>query len=84
MWEIYQVMRVITVLDNRKKTTKKISMLQKRQIMILTEKYSNFADVFSKMNANILPEHSMHNLAIKTKKEKFLFWLVYNYLKVKL
>ena len=53
--------------------------------VVLLEKYSDFANVFSKTNADFFSEHSMHNLAIETKKGKIsLFGPIYNYLKVEL
>ena len=42
--------------------------------MRLLEKYSNFADVFDKDNANRLPEYSQYNLAIEIEKRKQPFF----------
>ena len=53
--------------------------------MVLLEKYLDFADVFSKTNADILPEHSMHDLAIETEKGKIPpFGSIYNHLAIEL
>ena len=53
--------------------------------VMLPEKYSDFADVFDKAKANVLPGHSRHNLAIKTEDNKISpFGLVYDYSKLKL
>ena len=51
----------------------------------LPVEYKDFADVFSKQNADILPEHSMHDLAIETEEGKqSLFGSVYNHLAIEL
>ena len=74
----------MTVVDNKKQITIKISMPLEKPAVVFQEKYSNFADVFSKINADILPKYSMHDLAIETEKRKIsLFGPVYNYLGVK-
>ena len=53
--------------------------------MILPEKYSDFADVFDKVKADVLPSHSRYNLAIKTEDNKVpLFGLVYDHFKLEL
>lgn len=39
----------------------------------LLAKYTNFADIFSKQNANILLEYSMYNLAIEIEKKTIAF-----------
>lgn len=50
------MIRAMTMVDNDgKKSTAKI---------ILPAEYVNFADIFSKQNADVLPKHSMHDLAI--------------------
>lgn len=74
-----------SVLDNEKQITKKISMLPERQAVILLEEYSDFVNVFSKINADILLKLSMYDLAIDIKRRKILlFGLVYNYLRIEL
>ena len=84
-WEIYQAVEMMTVVENRKQMIAKISMLLKKLAVLFLEKYLDFADVFSKTNADIFPEHSMHDFIIETKKEKIpLFSLMYNYLGVEL
>ena len=53
--------------------------------VVLPKKYSDFADVFDKAKANILPAHSRHDLAIKTEDDKVpLFRPVYDYFKLEL
>ena len=38
--------------------------------VILPAKYANFADVFDKAQADVLPEHTQHDLAIETEDNK--------------
>ena len=53
--------------------------------MRLSEKYSNFTDVFDKDEADKLPKHSQHNLAIEIEKGKQLsFGSVYDKFLIKL
>ena len=68
-----QTIGALTVVDNDKEQlTAKVTLLVK---------YEDFADVFSKQNTDVLPEHSMHNLAIETKEGKQPpFGPVYNHL----
>ena len=72
-----QTIEILTVVDNDgEQTTAKI---------MLPMKCENFANIFNKQNANILFEHSMHDLAIEIEKGKqLLFGLVYNYLAIEL
>lgn len=75
----------MTVLNNRKQMTKNVLILPEKQGVVLPKKYSNFANVFSKINADIFPKHSMYNLAIETKKEKnFYFGFMYNHSRIEL
>lgn len=78
-------MKAIKVLDNRKQMTQRVSILPKKQIVILLKEYSNFTDIFNKMNADIFLKHSIYDLAIETEKGKISFFgPVYNYLGVEL
>lgn len=43
-------------------------------VIILPEKYVDFANVFNKANADKLPPYNMHDLAIKTEKGKILLF----------
>ena len=53
--------------------------------VIQPEKYSDFADVFDKTKANVLPGHSRHDLAIQTEDNKIPpFGPVYNHSKLEL
>ena len=75
----------MTVVDNGKQTIARVSMPSEKPAVVFPEEYSNFADVFSKTNADILPEHSMHDLAIETEKGKIpSFGPVYNHLAIEL
>ena len=38
--------------------------------MLLLEKYSDFLNMFNKTQADVLPQHSQHNLAIELKADK--------------
>ena len=38
--------------------------------MLLPAKYADFADVFDKRRADVLPEHTHHDLAIETEDNK--------------
>ena len=47
--------------------------------VVLPKKYSNFSNVFNKTRADILPQHSQHDLAIKLQADKQPFFgLIYN------
>lgn len=53
--------------------------------IILLEKYSDFSNVFDKAQANILLKHSQHNLVLKLKLDKQLFFsLIYDFSKFEL
>ena len=85
IWEICQIVGAMTVVNNRKQTIARVFMPLEKPAVVLLKEYLNFADVFSKTNADIFPEHSMHDLAIKTKKEKISpFGPVYNHSGVEL
>lgn len=74
MCQLVEAMTMIN--DNKKELTAKI---------ILPTEYTDFADIFSNQNADVLPKHSMHDLAIKTEERKqLLFNLVYNHSAMKL
>ena len=74
--EMCQTIGALTVIDNNK--------AQLTAKVILPTEYKDFADVFSKQNADVLPKHSMHDLAIETKEGKQpLFGSVYNHLAMK-
>ena len=76
-WEMCQTIGVLTVVNNDGK--------QLTANVTLPVKYENFADVFSKQNANVLLKYSMHDLAIETEEGKQpLFGPMYNHLAVKL
>ena len=80
MKKICQIMSAMTIVDNRKQTTARVSMPLNKSAVVLLKKYSDFANVFSKTNADILPEHSMYDLAIETEKGKIPpFGPVYNH-----
>ena len=65
--------------------TARTSIPPEKPVEVLLEEYSDFADVFSKTNADIFLKHSMHDLAIETKKQKIPpFGPVYNHLGVEL
>ena len=75
----------MTVVDNRKQMITRVFMPLEKPAVVFLEKYSDFADVFSKMNADIFLEHSMHDLVIETEKDKILlFGPMYNHLGVEL
>ena len=40
--------------------------------LVLPAQYADYADVFDKQRADVLPEHSQHNLAIETEDNKML------------
>lgn len=53
--------------------------------VILLMQYANYVDIFNKSYKNILPEHTQHNLAIKTEDNKiFFFSPTYDHSKLKL
>ena len=53
--------------------------------VVLPKKYFDFADVFDKAKANVLPAHSRHDLAIETEDDKVpLFEPVYDHFKLEL
>ena len=53
--------------------------------VVLPEKYFDFADIFDKAKANVVPGHSKYDLAIKTGDNKVPFFgLVYDYSKLEL
>ena len=80
-----QVMRTMTMMDNKKLTIIRISVLLEKSVIILPRKYSDFANIFSKTNINIFAECSMYGLTIKTKKKKILlFDFIYDFLRVEL
>ena len=91
IWEICQVMGAmtvvgaITVVGNKKQTTAKIFMPPEKPAVMFLEEYLDFANVFSKTNADIFLKHSMHDLAIEIEKGKIPpFGPVYNHLGVEL
>ena len=48
--------------------------------VILSKKYLDFLDIFDKVWADVLLQHSQHNLAIELKIDKQLFFgLIYNF-----
>ena len=68
---------MLIVVDNDKE--------QSTAKVMLLAKYKNFANIFNQQNANILPEHFVHNLAIETEEGKqSLFDFMYNYLAIEL
>ena len=77
LWGMCQTIGALIVVDNdEEQSTAKVT---------LPMKYKDFANVFSKQNADMLPKYSMHDLAIETEKEKQpLFGPVYNHLAVEL
>ena len=40
------------------------------KLLVLPAQYADYADVFDKQRADVLPEHSQHNLAIETEDNK--------------
>lgn len=53
--------------------------------MVLPKKYLDFLDIFNKAQANILPKHNQHNLALKLKPDKqIFFYLIYDFFKLEL
>ena len=48
--------------------------------VVLPEKYLDFSDIFDKAQADVLPQHSQHNLAIELEADKQpLFGLIYDF-----
>ena len=64
----------MTVVDDGKQIIARISIPLEKTAIVLSEKYSDFANIFSKTNADIFLEHSMHNLAIETEKKNCTIW----------
>ena len=46
------------------------NIIEKPSSTVLSEKYSDFLDVFDKVRADKLPRHSEHNLAIEMEEGK--------------
>ena len=53
--------------------------------VVFPAQYADFADVFNKRRADVLPEHTQHDLAIETENEKILpFGLTYDHSRLEL
>ena len=61
------------------------NVIEKSSSTVLSEKYSNFSDIFDKVHADKLPCHNKHDLAIETEKSKqLLFDPTYDYSQLEL
>ena len=58
---------------------------KEKDSVVLPAQYFNFADVFDKHSADVLPVHTHHDLAIEIENNKIpLFGPMYNYSRLKL
>ena len=76
-WGMESVVRVIYEDDAGGK--------KKKDLVVFPAQYANFADVFDKRGADVLPAHTHHDLAIETEDNKVLsFGPTYNHSRLKL
>ena len=79
---LHRVFKSATVSGVR---TGRVSRLKVDKLLDLPAQYANYADVFNKQRADVLLEHSQHNLAIETEDNKIPFFgLMYDYSRLEL